>query len=321
MDTPTDVTGLEIYANEWSHPHRCGTHHRALQKSLTEWFLSFRTFDNEGAALFIASDFPLLTSLAWPDADLSRARDICALVAALVTRDDETDDERRGDRVKTVEAELQSLRNGFTGTRTKWEPLYRSIWERFATRMPARQLDRLTACVERFVEGCLRWELRQPDPDRPVSVREYSRNRHLTVGQPVSLVLVEYSLGLELDDDILQAPAVQQMQAAHVDYVWLMQDLLSYRKEVATASASNIVTVLTEAHDGDVQAAIDETHRILRMRIRDFETACADLARSPIGKHPHLHRYVEGLRDFTSGWVEWTNRSPRYDPAQYAARS
>lgn len=313
------ITGLEVFKEEWSHPVRHGEHYETLQSYFSDWFLSFGTFDEGRANLFVKSDYPLLTTIAWPDAELTRARDILGLVAALTTRDDEVDDERDASRPQMIAAELQSIRSGFVGTGTKWEPLYHSIWEGFAAHMPKRQFERFTKCVERFVEGCLEWERQQLSASALSDIEQYSASRHIAVGQPIDMVLVEYGLGIDLADEILQDPLVQQMQAAHVDYIWLMQDLLSYRKEVATDASSNIITSVAASNGGDIQAAVDETHRIMRRRISDFNAACEVLAVSALGERQELWRYIEGLRDWTSGWVEWTVRSPRYDPAEYAA--
>ncbi|MEV8096721.1 hypothetical protein [Kitasatospora sp. NPDC085879] len=312
------ITGLEVFADEWPHPARRGEHYRALQEELTGWLLSFGAFAPDRADLFVKSDYPLLATLAWPDADRSKARDICALAATLASWDDEADDEREEDRAGAVAAELRSLRGGFSGTQTKWEPLYRSILEGFAARMPARQFIRFTGCLERYIEGCLHWAGLQLTAPTTADVEEYARNRHLTVGQPIDMVLVEYALGIDLDDDILQDATVRRLQTAHVDYVWLMQDLLSYRKEVATGATSNIITVLAASGGGDVQAAVDQTHHVLRTKISDFEAACAELGHSPLGDRRELQRYIQGLKDFTSGFVQWTIRSPRYDPDEYA---
>jgi hypothetical protein len=317
MEVLCDITGLEVFEDEWAHPVKYGVHYETLQEEFIEWFLSFSTFNEGRTRLFVKSDYPLLTTVAWPDAEQDRARDICGLVAALTTRDDEVDDERDASRTTMIAAELRSIRNGFRGTDTKWEPLYRTIWEHFAARMPAGQFVRLTKCVERFVEGCLRWEQLQLGDSASLEIDEYCRSRHIAVGQPIDMVLVEYALGIDLDESILRDPVVQRMQAAHIDYIWLMQDLLSYRKEVVTDASSNVITSLAVSGGSDIQNAVNETHRILRAKISEFDAACKDLANSPVGDRWELWCYIEGLRDWTSGWVDWTVRSPRYDPNEY----
>jgi hypothetical protein len=312
-----DITGLEVSPDEWPHPARIGGHYEVLQAELPAWLLSFGILDDRQAELLVRTDYPLLVTLAWPDADETRSRDIGALAATLATWDDEADDERRDTRAGAVAHQLDSLRSGFSGTRTKWEPLYRSILGGFATRMTARQFGRFSMCLERYVEGCLDWARVQLDGTGGPSAAEYARHRHLTVGQSIDMVLVEYALGIDLGDAILRNPAVRALQHAHVEYIWLMQDLLSYRKEVATDASSNIVTVLAASNGGRVQAAVDEAHRLLRAEIAGFEAACDELSRSPLADRPELWRYIAGLKDFTSGMVQWTNRSPRYDPAEY----
>ena len=109
MNALSGVTGLGILAEEWSHPARQGQHYQMLREEATDWFLSFNPFsDPTRIELLVKSDYPLLVTLAWPDADRDRARDLCALTATLATWDDEADDELDQDRAAAVTAELQS---------------------------------------------------------------------------------------------------------------------------------------------------------------------------------------------------------------------
>lgn len=101
-----------------------------------------------------------------------------------------------------------------------------------------------------------------------------------------------------------------------IDHTILAQDLLSYRKEVADGEASNNV-VHRIAHDVGcgVPDAVANAHETYRHSLARFALACDDVVAAQFGED--VDRYIQALKDFTAGLLEWTTRSARYtrDPS------
>jgi hypothetical protein len=47
-----------------------------------------------------------------------------------------------------------------------------------------------------------------------------------------------------------------------------------------------------------------------------FDRLAERLGSTPLGREPDVARFVEGLRDFTAGLIQWTRHSARYTLAE-----
>lgn len=197
------------------------------------------------------------------------------------------------------------------------------LWARTAPGKSRQWLRRYVATVQDMAEEALR-ELSNlsRNEGRVLDPIEYLEVRRSVGGILWSAQLVEHAYGLELPQRMLEARQLKLLNAAFADAEGLQNDLISYDIDMAEGKVNNAVTVVGHFLDREAQDAADLVNDLVTDRIEQFEHTCAtELAPaldacllSPVERAEVL-RYVQGLKDWMAGNLEWALRpGGRYLP-------
>jgi hypothetical protein len=178
------------------------------------------------------------------------------------------------------------------------------------------QLARFTSAVRGyFLAQC--WEATNRAEGTPPSLAEYVHMRRHSGAVPTCTALIDVAGGFELPAEQYDHPELVALTDMAVNVACWANDILSYPKE---AQRSHIVhslpAVLAHQHDLDTEAAIAEV-----ARMHDDEVRRYLLAEERVRAHadPLTHRYLDDLRFWMSGNLQWSHHTGRYQTGKELA--
>jgi hypothetical protein len=150
---------------------------------------------------------------------------------------------------------------------------------------------------------------------------------------------MEFAFGLDLSDKLLQHPLVLALHRATCLHTAFVNDLFSFRKELAEADLINLVPILVLRHLRDPHDRIMNINKkLVPASCADPDHAAATVVSDALGivedldrqclrliddinasscpvleqERAHVDRYVQGISDWLAGNLEWHKRSARY---------
>ncbi len=197
------------------------------------------------------------------------------------------------------------------------------LWRRTAT--PIGEADRaaLRASVEEMTESWL-WELgnqrlrRVPDPV------DYVEMRRRTFGMDLSMTFSRLTHLSGVPADVRCATPVAAMEHAAADHGCLLNDIVSYRKEIEfDGEVNNGVLVVQDFLGCDRDHAVEVVNDLMTARIRLFEhvtdvelpALCEDFALDDATRTA-LTDYAQDLRNWMAALLNWHVTVDRYREAE-----
>ncbi|KAF5491209.1 Presilphiperfolan-8-beta-ol synthase [Colletotrichum fructicola] len=89
-------------------------------------------------------------------------------------------------------------------------------------------------------------------------VDEYMNMRRGTIGVYPAINLTEYGSNINLPQHVYENPSLQECMTVSADLVILVNDVLSYRKDLALGVDHNLISLLMEKYGLNIQKAMDE---------------------------------------------------------------
>ncbi len=209
---------------------------------------------------------------------------------------------------------------------TPENPLERGLvdlWSRTAPGKSEPWLRRYVEVIQDMAEEALRELFNLAcGGDRVLDPIEYLEVRRSVGGILWSAQLLEHALGLELPPRLLDERPLNVLTAAFADSQGLQNDIISYDIDMAEGKVNNGVTVLEHFLRCDTQRAVELLNDLVTDGLRHFEhTAATELPPAfdeylvNPAERTGVLRYVQGLKDWMAGNLEWALRpGGRYLP-------
>ncbi|KAI0887012.1 Presilphiperfolan-8-beta-ol synthase [Annulohypoxylon maeteangense] len=144
-----------------------------------------------------------------------------------------------------------------------------------------------------------------------MDVQTFLEVRRGTVGASPAIALAEYGAGVNLPEHVYSHPALQEIVHISVDLVLLVNDVLSFRKDLNLGVDHNLIAALM-SQDRTLQQAVDEIGSMLDNCYRRWYTA---LAQTPVyGEEIDLAvlKFAEACRCTAVGNLHWGFKTGRY---------
>ncbi|MFD1832323.1 family 2 encapsulin nanocompartment cargo protein terpene cyclase [Streptomyces desertarenae] len=159
------------------------------------------------------------------------------------------------------------------------------------------------------------WQNRIPDPV------DYVEMRRKTFGAEFIMSLSRLSRGGMVPSEVFRTRPVQAMQNAASDYAALLNDLISYRKEIEfEGEIHNCVLVVQDFFGCGVEEALGVVGDLVNSRMREFEhVVTVELPRMfeemalDAGARAALTDHAEELKRWLAGVLIWHRGCRRYD--------
>ncbi|KAI3318949.1 terpenoid synthase [Xylariaceae sp. AK1471] len=293
-----------------------------------DWTKALTKMDPKTAKILTKANFAYLISLSAPEADAEAFRmgvDWC--IWAFVF-DDQFDEGWMKD--KTIEAAeemictLAIMDNTHLPVDPKKHPLrymFQTVWHRFQERNPAPDLQQRFKITHRKCLFAILQQvwLAQSKTGLDVPIPDYIETRRQSIGSYCLFVVVEWAHGIKLTQDILDHPSLVACERSAADLTWLVNDVLSYKKDLAFGVEHNIICLLMRQGCTE-QEAMDKTSEIMELRQREWDEAIANLPSWGEETDKEVHRYINACRDVSRANLWWSFKSGRYLNAEEGAR-
>jgi 5-epi-alpha-selinene synthase len=173
-------------------------------------------------------------------------------------------------------------------------------------------LQRFTERMEELFAGYVA-EARNRDRTQIPDVASYMRLREVTIGLKVMVSLAEFLEGSSLPDHLRNHPALQKLTTRASNIVGWANDLFTYEKEIIQGELHNLVLVLMNQRRLTITEAVAEAVALHDNEVRSFLGEVEQLPLLGV-VGAGVERYVETLRCWIRGHLDWASETGRYRP-------
>jgi hypothetical protein len=266
---------------------------------------------------FDAARFAWLTARAYPTAPLPELVLVAQWNLWLFVHDDGCDAAPAGRDPRTLTdryRELGSILHGAPASATtnaSGRALGDLLPRLFARARPGWR-ERFVALVDDYFAACV-WEAGNRSRNVVPSVDEYVEKRRDTGAVRTAIANIELCERIHLADEVLAHPHVDALATACNDVVCWSNDIISLAKERETGDMHNLVSVLERACcPGDLARATELAAGMHDARVDDFVGLAATLPSFDPNTDAALSRFVDTLRAWMRGNLDWAYESGRY---------
>jgi germacradienol/geosmin synthase len=193
-------------------------------------------------------------------------------------------------------------------------------WQRTAGPMTETARATFRAAIVRMLDAWL-WELDNHDANRIPDPVDYVEMRRQTFGSDLTMSLARLAHGQSVPQEVYRTRPVQSLENAAMDYAALVNDVYSYRKEIEFEGELHNAVLVTRAFLGvDTDRAFAIVADLITSRIKQFEHVLAEelppvLDGLPAAARAAVLAYVEELKDWMAGILNWHHHCRRYEDA------
>ncbi|KAI4107530.1 MAG: hypothetical protein L6R37_001490 [Teloschistes peruensis] len=190
--------------------------------------------------------------------------------------------------------------------------IFQTTWDRLKQRGNADLQVRWKEMHKRFFDGLINQVHCQID-ERMFSrdVQEYMDMRRGTIGAYPAIALTEYAVGINLSNEIVNHPSLQECMCVSADLVLLVNDILSYKKDIALGVDHNLIFLLME-QGRTPQEAIDEAGVMLDNCYKRWYIAPANMPIWGEETDRQVLKFVDACRNVALGNLYWSFKTGRY---------
>ncbi|MER6102260.1 terpene cyclase [Streptomyces sp. NPDC001832] len=306
-------------------PQRTNPHVGHTRVHLDTWIRNTGLVHRDSARdRFEQADFGAFVGMVHPTAD-SKSLDLVAdWFVWLFLVDDQLDDGHLGrspERVRDVVASMRSVIEGAgTGTMPD-EDLPAAVvalvdlWERTTPSAPAHWRTRFGRHLTTYLTTATTWETGNRAAGVVPSEEAYIAKRRHTGAIHVCMDLIEIVAGIEAPESIHDDARFITALEASCNVVCWANDVYSYEKEQVLGEIHNLVHLVRHHRGYGKQQALEHVCAEIATETKRFLTAETEL----LAAYPQLSwlltPYLDGMRSWMRGNLDWSQQTPRYNPA------
>lgn len=197
------------------------------------------------------------------------------------------------------------------------------LWGKTTSRLPLNARQQFRKVVDGLFESWI-WELGNRTQNRIPDMIDYVEMRRKTSGADFMLVFIRSVHGNGILPEIYNSRTLQELNNAAGDHVYLINDLVSYQKEIEfEGDLHNMVLVIQNFTGCDQNQAIAHVNNLMTARLKQFEYIVSfDLPRLfddfqvDARSRAHVLSYVEELKHLMYASLEWHTQVMRYKEPQ-----
>lgn len=294
-------------------------HYRDVKPYADRWITKIMQADEECAAKNSKMDLCYLASVTTPDADEEALRVVVDWNKWVFLFDDQFDEGHLSNdpiaAQKEIDKTIALMGEMEPPVQREADPirwLFQNMWNRVKKRTTPDLQQRFKDMHKRYFDGLLT-QVNAVHQGRVLqrSVQEYMDSRRGAVGAYPAIVLTEYAHGVKLQQEIVDHPSLQECLCVTADLVLLVNDILSYRKDLALGVDINLISILTEK-GLSTQQAMD----MMDVKFNDcYKRWYNALANMPVWGEEidrEVLKFVEACRLMALGNLYWSFKTGRY---------
>ncbi|CAE6422309.1 Presilphiperfolan-8-beta-ol synthase Short=PSPS [Rhizoctonia solani AG-1 IB] len=280
------------------------------------WFDSYGIHSGAKRQEFFDTGFGLMASMAYPDADLEHLRPSMDFILWLFAFDDMTDEGGLRDSIERVkqaiDVTMNVLRNP-DGPQPKFKiaATLHSFFNRMRANATPATIQRFVDSSDLYTQAILQQTVNRSADEVP-TVEEFIQLRRDTSAVKMVFAVLEYSLGLDLPDEVHDDPIVAELSLAGNDILTWANDVYSFPIEQARGDTQNLVFITMWDKKLDLEGAMDYVDQLTRKRVQEYVEAKAKLRSFGPELDDKVALYIQGIEYWVQGAIDWTFMTPRY---------
>ncbi|KAG6374634.1 isoprenoid synthase domain-containing protein [Boletus reticuloceps] len=253
-ETPTRIFIPNVFAR-WPWPRRINPNYAVVKEEADAWMTSFKAFSPKAQDVYNRCDSSKSFSLQVRHSE--HVRSACDLMHLFFMFDEYSDRSTPSEVCKQKEVIMDALRNPHT-PRPEGEwiggEMARQFWQRAIQNATVVAQKRVVLYMDEYFEAVVQESI-DKENNRILDVESYIIARRRTSGVKPSITVVE--LGLDIPDEVMSHPALQEMIQAAVDMIAFSNDIYSYNLErLRGDDFHNIITCVMKEYQTDVNGAM-----------------------------------------------------------------
>ncbi|KAH6645056.1 isoprenoid synthase domain-containing protein [Truncatella angustata] len=281
------------------------------------WTKEIAQMSNSMAKILTRANFPYLISLSAPDADAEAFRMGCDWCIWAFVFDDLFDEGIMKDKTivaaEEMIATLAIMDNTHPPVNRKQYPLRGTlpqVCEQFLA------FYGLTIVHDELIASDRATATLEDDPSKmstglDVAISDYIDTRRQSIGSYCLFVVVEWAHGIQLPQAVIEHPSVAICERAAADLTWLVNDILSYKKDLAFGVEHNIICLFKRRGFSE-QEAVGKTNNLMDERQREWKKAVSELPSWGEKVDHEVRKYLDACRDVARANLYWSFKSGRY---------
>ncbi|MFF8267726.1 germacradienol/geosmin synthase [Streptomyces sp. NPDC016562] len=196
------------------------------------------------------------------------------------------------------------------------------LWVRTSAPMTAAQRSEFRATLVDMLESWL-WEVDNQIQNRIPDPVDYAEMRRRTFGTYLTMYLCRLQhQGRGIPEEIYASGTIRSLENAVADAACMINDIFSYQKEVEVeGEVHNYILVTRNFFDIGYREALSICHALMTQRTEEFEHIVAtqlpllyDDWKLSAEARTALDAYVDELKDWHAGILNWHQKIRRYRP-------
>ncbi|MFD9144430.1 terpene synthase family protein [[Kitasatospora] papulosa] len=312
-------------------PQRSNPHVSHTREHLDAWTRRTGLVHRESARRrFQQADFGAFVGMVHPTANSEHLDLVADWFVWLFLVDDQLDDGHLGrspDRVRDVVERMRAVVEGRAPAPAPDEETpaalvaLADLWERTVPQAAAHWRTRFTWHLMTYLTTATTWEAGNRADGIVPSETVYIAKRRHTGAIHVCMDLIEIVAGIGAPESIHNDARFITALEASCNVVCWANDVYSYEKEQVLGEIHNLVHLVRHHRGYGERQALEHVCEEIAAETERFLGAEREL----LGRHPELEDllvpYLDGMRSWMRGNLDWSRQTPRYNPAdvsQYA---
>ncbi|EFJ26468.1 hypothetical protein SELMODRAFT_441870 [Selaginella moellendorffii] len=298
-----------------------------LQMEMDRWCVDFASPESSDEEMrsFVAQKLPFLSCMLFPTVLNSRIPWLIKFVCWFTLFDSLVDDVKSlGANARDASAFVGKYLETIHGAKGAMAPVggsllscFALLWQHFREDMPPRQYSRLVRHVlGLFQQSASQSRLRQEGA--VLTASEFVAGKRMFSSGTTLVLLMEYGLGVELDEEVLEQSAIREIATTAIDHLICVNDILSFRVEYLSGDFSNLLSSICMSQGVGLQEAVDQTLELMEDCNRRFVELHGLISRSSYFSTA-VEGYIDGLGYMMSGNLEWSWLTARYHGVDWVA--
>ncbi|KAF5327834.1 hypothetical protein D9619_004382 [Psilocybe cf. subviscida] len=273
------------------------------------WINSYDIFSDRKRAFFVQGQNELLCSYVYPYAGYEQFRTACDFVNLLFVVDETSDEQNGVGARETGQVFVNVMKNSGWDDGSILAQITREFRDRHLRLAGPRTVQRWNRLCERYTE-CVATEAELRERGEYLNLKTFIPLRRNNSAILLCFSIVEYILGIDLEDEVYEDPNFSAAYWAACDHVCWANDLYSYDLEQSRGqTGNNVVAILAKENKLTLQQSADFVGAKCDEFMSTYLNAKANLLPA-LG--PDAARFIEAIGCWTIGNIAWSFESPRY---------
>ncbi|KAI0437867.1 Presilphiperfolan-8-beta-ol synthase [Xylaria telfairii] len=292
-------------------------HYERVKPEADAWAAMIYSLDEDMASRNAKADFAYMNAIWAPHADEEAFRMMVDWHHWVFAFDDQFDEGHLSDdsdlAQQEIDATIAIMSDEHPPVSKEENPIrhvFQTTWKRLQKRAGHEQQERWVKNHKDYFTGLLR-QVEIQRTRKKLTIEEYIDFRRQSIGAMPSCSLVEYACGINISQSVLDHPSIVECEKISADLVYLVNDVLSLRKDVEYGVEHNLIILLKKQGLSE-QEAINKIEDMLDECYRRWYRALAEMPIWGEGIDREVLKYVDGCRNIALGNLYWSYKSGRY---------